>query len=150
MSLFDIVSEDIKKAMMARERDKLEAIRAVKAAFLTARTEVGNQGGLSEEGELKIVQKLIKQRKESAEIYQQQNRTDLADKELLEASFIEKYMPAQMSGEELDKALSAIIAAVGATSPSDLGKVMGVASRQLAGKADGKAISQKVKELLTK
>ena len=148
MSLFDTVSEDIKKAMLAKEKEKLEAIRAVKAAFLLARTNVGAGGELSTDEELKIVQKLVKQRKESAEIYQQQNRQDLADKELLEASFIEPYLPAQMSEQELETVLKAIIERVGAKTPADMGKVMGVASKELSGKADGKAISTKVKQLL--
>jgi len=150
MSLFDTISEDIKKAMLAREKDKLEALRAIKAALLLARTEPGHQSVMSEEAEILVVRKLIKQRKESAEIYQQQNRMDLADKERAEATFMEPYLPAQMSEEELGKALSAIITAVGAGSMSDLGKVMGVATRQLAGKADGAAIARKVKELLSK
>jgi len=148
MSLFNTVSEDIKKAMLAKEKDKLEAYRAVKSAFLLARTEAGAVGELTPEAELKIVQKLVKQRKESAEIYQQQNRQDLADKELLEASVIEQYLPKQMSEQELETALKVIIERVGANLPSDMGKVMGVATKELSGKADGKAISIKVKQLL--
>jgi len=148
MSLFDIVSEDIKKAMLAREKEKLEALRAVKTAFLLARTESGAGGELTPDAELKIVQKLVKQRRESAEIYQQQNRQDLADKELVEASVIEQYLPAQMSEQELETALKAIIDRVGAKAPSDMGKVMGAATKELSGKADGKAISVKVKQLL--
>ena len=148
MSLFDTVSEDIKKAILAREKEKLEALRAVKAAFLLARTEVGASGTLTPETELKIVQKLVKQRRESAEIYQQNNRQDLADKELLEASFIDQYLPAPMSEQELEDALKVIIERVGAKAPSDMGKVMGVATKELSGKADGKAISTKVKQLL--
>ena len=148
MSLFDTISEDIKKAMLAKEKEKLEALRAVKAAFLLARTEAGASGELTPETELKIVQKLVKQRKESAEIYQQQSRQDLADKELSEASVIEKYLPAQMSEAELEAVLKTIIERVGAKAPSDMGKVMGVASKELSGKADGKAISTKVKQLL--
>ena len=148
MSLFETVSEDIKKAMLAKEKEKLEALRAVKAAFLLARTEAGTGGELTPEAELKIVQKLVKQRRESAEIYQQQNRKDLADKELQEASVIEQYLPAQMSEQELETVLKAIIERVGAKAPSDMGKVMGVATKELSGKADGKAISMKVKQLL--
>ena len=148
MSLFDIISEDIKKAMLAKEKEKLDALRAVKTAFQLARTNAGAGGELSPEEELKIVQKLVKQRKESAEIYQQQNRQDLADKELLEASVIEQYLPAQMGEQELETALKAIIERVGAKTPADMGKVMGVASKELSGKADGKAISTKVKQLL--
>ena len=149
MSLFDTVSEDIKKAMLAREKEKLDALRAVKTAFQLARTETGAGGEITSENELKIVQKLVKQRKESAEIYQQQNRQDLADKELYEASVIEQYLPAQMSEQELETALKAIIERVGAKLPSDLGKVMSVASKELSGKADGKAISTKAKQMLT-
>ena len=148
MSLFVTVSEDIKKAMLAKEKEKLEALRSVKAAFLLARTNVGAGGELSSEEELKIVQKLVKQRKESAEIYQQQNRQDLADKELLEASVIEQYLPAQMSEQELETVLKAIIERIGAKTPADMGKVMGIASKELSGKADGKSISIKVKQLL--
>ena len=148
MSLFEIVSEDIKKAMIAKEKDKLEALRAVKTAFLLARTEAGAGGELTADAELKIVQKLVKQRRESAEIYQQQKRQDLADKELLEATVIEQYLPAQMSEEEIEAALKVIIEKVGAKAPSDMGKVMGVATKELSGKADGKAISLKVKQLL--
>ncbi len=148
MSLFDTVSEDIKKAMLAKEKEKLEAFRAVKTAFLLARSEPGIAGELTPEAELKIVQKLVKQRKESADIYQQQNRQDLADKELLEASFIEQYLPAQMSEAELEATLKTIIERIGAKAPSDMGKVMGVATKELSGKADGKAISAKVKQLL--
>ena len=113
------------------------------------RTEAGAGGELTPEAELKIVQRLVKQRRESAEIYQQQNRQDLADKELLEASVIEQYLPAQMSEQELETVLKAIIERVGAKAPSDMGKVMGVATKELSGKADGKAISVKVKQLLT-
>ncbi|MDR3095164.1 MAG: GatB/YqeY domain-containing protein [Bacteroidales bacterium] len=148
MNLFDRVSEDIKKAMLAREKDKLEALKAVKSAFLLARTEPGANGELTPDAELKIVQKLVKQRKESAEIYEQQNRHELAEKELLEASAIEQYLPAKITDAELEQALKAIIERVGATSPAQMGKVMGVASKELAGKADGKAISEKVKQLL--
>ena len=148
MNLFETVSEDIKKAMLAKEKEKLEALRAVKAAFLTARTESGAGGELTSEVELKIVQKLVKQRRESAEIYQQQNRHDLAEKELMEAAVIEQYLPAQMSEQDLETALKAIIERVGAKAPSDMGKVMGVATKELSGKADGKAISTKVKQLL--
>jgi uncharacterized protein len=149
MSLFDQVNEDIKKAMLAREKDKLEALRAIKAAFLIAKTEKAGSDELSPDTELKIIQKLVKQRKESAEIYQQQNRIDLYDKEILEATVIEGYLPAQMSDEELTGLLKGIIEKVGAKSAADFGKVMGTASKELAGKADGKVISQKVKELLS-
>jgi uncharacterized protein YqeY len=148
MSLFDTISEDIKKAMLAKEKDKLEALRSVKAAFLIARTDSGANGELTSDTELKIIQKLVKQRKESAEIYQQQARPELADKELLEAAVIEAYLPAQISDEELEQILKAIIERLGATEPAHIGKVMGVASKELSGKADGRAISTKVKQLL--
>jgi len=149
MSLFDTVSEDIKKAMLARKKEKLEALRAIKAAFQLARTASGAGGELTSEAELKIVQKLVKQRRESAEIYQQQNRQDLADKELFEASVIEQYLPPQMSEQELETVLKAIIERIGARVPSDMGKVMSVATKELSGKADSRAISMKVKQMLS-
>lgn len=149
MSLFDQINEDIKKAMLAKEKDKLEALRAVKAAFLVAKTEKGAAETLSPDSELKIIQKLIKQRKESAEIYLTQNRKDLYDKEVLEASVIEQYLPKQMSADEIKAVLKQIIEKVGAKAPSDMGKVMGVASKELAGKADGKLIAETVKLLLS-
>jgi uncharacterized protein YqeY len=149
MSLFETVSEDIKKAMLAREKDKLDALRSVKAAFLLARTEAGAGGELTPDAELKIIQKLVKQRKESAEIYSAQHRQDLADKELLEASVIEQYLPAQLSEAELESILKGVIERVGATQPAHMGKVMGVAAKELAGKADGKIIAEKVKQLLS-
>jgi uncharacterized protein YqeY len=148
MSLFDKINEDIKTTMLAREREKLEALRAIKAAFLLAKTEKGAPVELTSEMELKIIQKLIKQRKESAEIYISQNRKDLQDKELLEASVIEQYLPKQLSTDELTSILKGIIEKVGAKVPSDMGKVMGVASKELAGKADGKLIAETVKNLL--
>ena len=148
MSLFDKVSEDIKTAMLAREKEKLEALRSIKAAFLIAKTENGAADTLSSDAELKIVQKLVKQRKESAEIYISQNRKDLSDKELFEASVIEQYLPKQMDISELTAILKSIIEKVGAKSPQDMGKVMGVASKELAGKADGKMIADTVKSLL--
>lgn len=148
MSLFNQVNEDIKKAMLAREKDKLEALRAIKAAFLLAKTEKGGMEEIPADVELKVIQKLIKQRKESADIYKQQNRMDLYDKEVLEANVIETYLPAQMSDEELTAVIRSIIEKTGATSAADFGKVMGTASKELSGKADGKIIAQKVKEML--
>ncbi|MDR0714823.1 MAG: GatB/YqeY domain-containing protein [Bacteroidales bacterium] len=148
MNLFDTVSEDIKKAMLAKEKDKLEALRAVKSAFLLARTEPGVNGELTSEAELKIIRKLIKQRKESAEIYQQQGRPELAEKEITEAAVIEQYLPAQMSEEELIRVLKAIIEKAGATLPAHVGKVMGIATKELAGKAEGKTIMAHVRQLL--
>jgi uncharacterized protein YqeY len=148
MSLFDQVNDDIKSAMLAKEKEKLEALRAIKAAFLIAKTEKGASDTLSTDAENKVIQKLVKQRKESAEIYNQQNRKDLADKELFEASVIEQYMPKQMSADEIQSAIKAIVEKVGAKSPADMGKVMGVASKDLAGKADGKLIAETVKSIL--
>ncbi len=148
MSLFDQVNEDIKKAMLAREKDKLEALRAIKAAFLLAKTEKAGMDELPSDVELKIIQKLIKQRRESADIYKQQNRIDLYDKEVLEANVIETYLPAAMSDEELNAIIKSIIEKVGAKTAADFGKVMGVAVKELSGKADGKVISAKVKEML--
>ena len=148
MSLFNQVNEDIKKAMLAREKDKLEALRAIKAAFLLAKTEKGGMDEIPPDVELKIIQKLVKQRRESADIYKQQNRIDLYDKEVLEANVIETYLPAQMSDEELNAVIKGIIEKTGAKTAADFGKVMGAATKELSGKADGKIISQKVKELL--
>jgi uncharacterized protein len=148
MALFEKIESDIKAAMLAKEKEKLEALRAVKAAFLLAKTEKGASETLSEDTELKIIQKLVKQRKESAEVYKTNGRDDLADKESMEASVIEQYLPKQLSEAEIESEVKKIIAQVGAKSPQDMGKVMGVATKQLSGKADGKTISAKVKEIL--
>lgn len=148
MNLFDQISADIKAAMLAKDKLKLEALRGVKKEFIEAKTAKGAEGELSDDVANKILQKMVKQRKESAEIYTTQNRPDLAEKEIAEAAVIEVYLPKQMSAEELEVALKAIIAEVGATSAKEMGKVMGVASKQLAGKADGKMISETVKKLL--
>lgn len=148
MSLFDTISNDIKSAMLAKDRVKLEALRGVKKEFIEAKTAKGGNGELSDDAALKILAKMIKQRRESAAIYQEQNRPELAQSELDEAAVIEAYMPQQLTEEELTLALKAIIAEVGAAGPQDMGKVMGVASKQLAGRAEGRAISTKVKELL--
>ena len=148
--LFEQISADIKTAMLAREKVTLETLRSIKKEFLEAKTAKGGDGTLPDETALKIIQKLLKQRKESAQIFIDQNRKDLADNELAEAAVLERYMPAQMSDEELTAAVSAVIAQVGATSLQDLGKVMGIASKQLSGKAEGRAISEKVKQLLSK
>lgn len=148
MDLFETVNGDIKKAMLARDHARLETLRGIKKEFLEAKTAKGSDGTLTDETAIKILSKMVKQRKESAEIYTSQSRQDLADPELLEAKIIEEYLPKQLSDEELTAALKAIIAEVGATSAKEMGKVMGVASKQLAGKAEGKAISAKVKELL--
>lgn len=148
MALFEQVNEDIKKAMLARDKVSLEALRGIKKEFLEAKTAKNSDGELSDETAVKILQKMVKQRKESAAIFTEQGRTDLAENELSEASVIEKYLPAQMSDEELTAAIKEIIAEVGAVSAKEMGKVMGVASKKLAGKAEGKAISDKVKSLL--
>jgi uncharacterized protein len=148
MSLFDQVSEDIKAAMKAHDKVRLEALRGVKKEFLEAKTAKGAGDELTDEAAIKIIQKMVKQRKESAAIFIEQNRQDLADNELAEAAAIETYLPAQMSDEELTAVVKEIIAEVGATSAKEMGKVMGVASKRLAGKAEGKAISDKVKSLL--
>lgn len=148
MSLFDTVSNDIKSAMLAKDKVKLEALRGVKKEFIEAKTAKGGSGELSDDVALKILAKMVKQRRESAAIYQEQNRPELAESELAEAAVIEAYMPKQLTDEELAEVLKTIIAEVGATGPQDMGKVMGVASKQLAGRADGRAISNKVKELL--
>ncbi|MBC8172512.1 MAG: GatB/YqeY domain-containing protein [Chitinophagales bacterium] len=149
MNLFDQVNEDIKSAMKNREEGRLRALRGIKSALLLVKTEKGAADELSAEKEMQVLQKLLKQRKESLEIYTQQNRADLAQIETEEIVVIEKYLPAQMGEDELRNILKSIIERVGASSPADMGKVMGVATKELAGKADGKMISQVVKELLT-
>lgn len=149
MTLEEKINADIKAAMLAKEKDKLEALRAVKSAILLAKTEKGNDA-IAEEAEIKLLQKLVKQRKETAEIYKSQNRQDLADIELLQASIIEKYLPEQMDTAQLQQIIKDIIQQCGATSIKDMGKVMGLASKQLAGKADNKTISEIVKDLLNK
>ena len=148
MNLFDEVSGDIKTAMLARDKVRLEALRGIKKEFLEAKTAKGGDGELSDDAALKILAKMVKQRKESASIYTEQNREDLAGEELAQAAIIEEYLPKQLSEEELTAALKEIIARVGATSAKEMGKVMGTASKELAGKAEGKAISAKVRELL--
>ena len=147
MNLFDKISDDLKSAMLARQKDRLESLRAVKTALLLARTESGAHD-LTADQELKIIQKLVKQRKESADIFKSQNRIDLYELEVAEAAIIEEYLPEQMSETELVAALKSIIQQVGAASPKDMGRVMGAASKELAGKADGRMIAEKVKELL--
>ena len=148
MNLFDTISGDIKAAMLARDKVRLETLRGVKKEFLEAKTAKGGDGELSDDAAMKILVKMHKQRKESAAIFSQQNRQDLAENELAEAAIIEEYLPKQMTEEELTAALKEIIAQTGASSAKDMGKVMGVATKQLAGKAEGTAISAKVKELL--
>lgn len=148
MSLTEKISADLINAMKAKDKVTLEAIRAAKTAFVLARSEKGADAVLSNEDELKIIQKLVKQRRESAVIYKENNRPDLYDKETAEADVLEKYLPLKISEAELTELLKGIIARTGAKSPSDMGKVMGVATKELAGKADGKEISAKVKQLL--
>lgn len=150
MSLEQKIMTDLKAAMIAKDEAALRSLRAVKAAILLAKTSEGGSGELKEEEEVKILQKLVKQRKDSLEIFKQQNREDLAKKEEEEIAVIEKFLPKQMTAEELKTEIAAIIANVGASSPADMGKVMGVASKQFAGKADGKTISAVVKELLSR
>lgn len=148
MDLFDQVSNDIKEAMKAKDKVRLEALRNIKKLFLEAKTAPGANDTLTDDAALKIMQKLVKQGKDSAQIYVGQNRQDLADVELAQVKIIEAYLPQQMSAEELEAKMKEIIAQVGATSPKDMGKVMGVASKALAGQAEGRAISETVKKLL--
>ena len=145
MTLEEKINADIKTAMLAKESQKLEALRAIKSAVLLLKT---SPEGLTEESGVKALQKMVKQRKETADIYTSQGRNDLADTELFQANIIEAYLPKQMSEDELKAELQKIISQVGAVSAADLGKVMGVASKSLAGRADGKAISTMVKQLL--
>jgi len=147
MSLFEQVNKDIKQAMLNKEKEKLEALRAIKAAFLLAKTEKGTSE-LTPQKEIEIIRRLVKQRKDSAEIYLQNNRKDLAQTELLQASIIEKYLPAQISDNELEKEIKNIIKEVNASSMKDMGKVMGLAVKKLAGKADNKRISDIVRKML--
>ena len=148
MSLQTKVMDALKEAMKAKDTIALESLRAIKSAILLAKTEAGAAAELAEEEELKLLQKLVKQRKESAALYAQQGRNDLAEPELAQVAVIEKFLPKQLSEAEVTEAVKAIIAEVGATSAKDMGKVMGVATKQLAGKTDGKVISAIVKSLL--
>ncbi|MHC1705968.1 MAG: GatB/YqeY domain-containing protein [Bacteroidales bacterium] len=148
MSLSDQINEDIKAAMLAREKDKLEALRAVKSALLLIKTQEGAKPEITADEEIKLLQKLVKQRKETAEVYKTQNRHDLAEVEIFQAAIIEKYLPEQLSEEEIRMIVKAIITDTGATSVKDMGKVMGMASAKLAGKADNKLIATLVKESL--
>lgn len=148
MDLFEKISTDIKKAMLARDKVRLEALRGIKKEFLEAKTAKGADGELTDATATKILVKMAKQRRESARIYQEQNRPELAESELAEVAVIEEYLPKALTEEELEAELKSIIAAVGATSAKDMGKVMGTATKALAGRADGRAIQAKVKELL--
>lgn len=148
MSLEEKVMTGMKEAMKSKNEALLRGLRAIKAEIIKAKTEPGANGQISAEGELKLLQKLVKQRKDSLEIFQQQNREDLAKKEQEEIAVIEQFLPKQLDADELKKIIADIITTAGAAGPQDMGKVMGVASKQLAGQADGKAISAVVKELL--
>ncbi|MCE2617292.1 MAG: GatB/YqeY domain-containing protein [Phocaeicola sp.] len=148
MDLFDQISNDIKEAMKARDKVKLETLRNVKKVFLEAKTAPGANDTLTDTDALKILMKLAKQGNESGELYKQQNRPDLAEEEYAQVKVIEQYLPKMMNAEELEAAIKAIIAKVGATSMKDMGKVMGAATKELAGKAEGKDISAKVRSLL--
>ena len=146
--MFDRISNDIKEAMKAKDKVRLETLRNIKKVFLEAKTAPGANDTLTDEAATKIMQKLVKQGKDSATLYTEQGRADLAEAELAQVAVIETYLPKQMSAEELEAALKAIISEVGAEGPKDMGKVMGTATKKLAGLAEGRAISAKVKELL--
>ncbi len=148
MSLFDQINNDMKEAMKARDKGKLEALRNIKKVMLEARAAKGAGSELTDEESLKIISKLAKQGADSAEIYKQQNREDLAEQEMAQVKVFESYLPDKMSDEELTAAVNEIIEKTGASSMKDMGKVMGVATKELAGKADGKEIAAKVKSLL--
>jgi uncharacterized protein YqeY len=148
MSLKVKIDNDIKAAMLAKNKEELEALRSIKSMILLAETDKSSTGDLNSEAEGKILMKAAKQRKESAEIFQKENREDLAKRELFQLEIISRYLPKQLSAEEIEAALKAIIEQVGAKGPQDMGKVMGTATKQLAGQADGKVISELVKKLL--
>jgi uncharacterized protein YqeY len=150
MALEQKIMAELKTAMLAKDEKSMRSLRAIKAAIILAKTAEGAGGELKEEDEVKLLQKLVKQRKDSLEIFQQQNRADLAKKEEEEIEVISKFLPEQLSGDDLKNEISKIIAETGAASPADLGKVMGLATKKLAGRADGKTISMVVKELLSK
>jgi len=149
MALVDSINSAIKEAMLAKQEGRLRGLRAIKSAILLAQTEKGAAENLTEEKEIQVLAKLAKQRKESLDIFVKENREDLAQKEREEISVIEAYLPKQLSADEIKTIVQAIITQTGASSPADMGKVMGMASKQLAGKADGKTISETVKALLT-
>ncbi len=148
MSLKQQIESDIKKAMLAREKDELKALRALKSMILLSETEKGSSGELSEDAENKMLMKAVKQRKDSAQIYKDQGRDDLFDIEMAEVAVIERYLPKQLSEEEVAEVVKGVIAQVGASGPQDMGKVMGAATKKLAGQSDGKTISGIVKQLL--
>src|SRR5471030_726016 len=148
MSLINQIDQDIKQAMLARQADRVRGLRAIKSALLLARTEKGVTEELTKEAEIKVLQKLVKQRKESAEIYKAQNREDLYNVEMDEMKVIEPYLPQQMTRFEIEGYIQEVITRTGATSVADMGKIMGIANKELAGQADGRAISDVVKQLL--
>jgi uncharacterized protein YqeY len=148
MSLITQIDQDIKLAMLAKQPDRLRGLRAIKSALLVAKTEKGAADELSAEAEIKVLQKLVKQRKESADIYKEQNREDLYEIEIAEMLVIEPYLPQQMTKFEIEGYVQELIGRIGATSIQDMGRVMGMANKELAGKADGKTISEVVKQLL--
>lgn len=149
MSLLEKIDQDVKKAMLAKEKEKLEALRAVKSALLLQKTEKGGGNTIDEDAEIKILKRLVKQRKEAAELYVQQNRKDLAEVEETQAEIINSYLPEQLSEEDIRKVVKELIEKLGASSMKDMGKVMGAASKELAGKADNKLVSDIVKDLLS-
>ncbi|MDE7426354.1 MAG: GatB/YqeY domain-containing protein [Muribaculaceae bacterium] len=148
MSLFETISEAIKPAMLAKDKVRLQALRGIKKEFIEAKTAPGADGELSDDTAMKILVKMAKQRSESASIYRSQNRPDLAETEEAELAVIQEYLPKALSAEELDAELRKIIAQTGATGPADMGKVMGVATKALAGRADGKTVSAAVRSIL--
>jgi uncharacterized protein YqeY len=148
MSLTTQIDQDIKQAMLAKQPERLQALRAIKSALLLAKTEKGAAEELTEEAEIKVLQKLVKQRKESADIYKTQNREDLYEIEMQEMRVIEPYLPQQMSRFEIEGYIQDLMTRIGATSAQDMGRIMGLASKELAGKADGKTISEVVRQLL--
>ena len=149
MSLKQKIDSDIKSAMLAKNKEELEALRSIKSMILLAETEKGVSAEISSEAENKLLMKAAKQRKESAEIFQKENREDLAKRELFQFEIISRYLPKQLSNEEIESILKSIISQVGAKGPQDIGKVMGTATKQLAGQADGKVISELTKKLLS-
>lgn len=149
MSIFDQINDDIRATMLARDKEKLEAVRNIKKVLLEAKTAKSGNEELPDEEAIKAISKLAKQGRDSAEIYRQQNRADLADFEMAQVKVYDSYLPVQMSDGELTAAVQNIISSVGATSMKEMGKVMGIAAKELAGKVDGKLISEKVKALLS-
>ena len=148
MSLTTQIDQDIKQAMLAKQPERLQALRAIKSALLLAKTEKGAAEEMTEEAEIKVLQKLVKQRKESADIYKTQNREDLYEIEMQEMRVIEPYLPQQMTRFEIEGYIQDLMSRIGATSTQDMGRIMGLASKELAGKADGKTISEVVRQLL--